>query len=517
MDKRTSYGRVNHYIGSVLFLLVLVVAIGMRVWQLGTLPPGVGLHEAQWALSSMLVSQGASIGGVFNGTNAGFAAHVLSGAAVACLEASILTLRYLSALWGVLAVVGLYVWVKDAFGRRPALLTSFFMAVSPWSVTLSRSFVPVNLAIFALVWLCVCVQRAYKTGHWAYWIGSVFFMVLGCFSARLFWLVPVVFALSLPVLFLQKKLAKGKVLVLVGVALSSLFVIVPLLAITVLGSGNPTSGLLGRSTSVASVVVNFVSNGLENTGKTFLMFFWRGDENYTNNLAGMPMLNTFAALMFLLGIMLAITRRSPAIYVFLLIALGVLLLPGIVSPSIAAPDAYRTALAIPIVFVLVGIGTNYLLTRWYGMFPINSTARSLGLSLVILIMLLSAYQAYRQYFVAWAQDPQTFVAYREDLLVAARSLDDDANKVFVIAGKSEQAALIVARGLPLDRKVGGSIEELEQLPLNAKPSKVIIPADALAPQTELKRRLEAKYPGGSYQSTKSPFNERQILVWYKTK
>jgi hypothetical protein len=319
------------------------------------------------------------------------------------------------------------------------------------------------------------------------------------------------------VLLLQKKLARHKLQLLVGIVAVSILVMIPLLAVAVIGKVNPAKGFLGDAITSTAPAARLASTGLENAGKTFLMFFVQGDEDYTRNLAGTPLLNTFAGLMLVLGILLAVSRRSRGAYTFLLIGLGVLLLPGIIGTNIAAPDAYKTALAMPFVFALIGLGSNYLLSRWYAMFPINSTARSLGLSFVILIMVLSAYQSYRQYFVAWAQDPQTFVAHREDLRAVAGALSNDSNKVFVVAGTNEQAAIVVARGLPLDRSVGGSIEELEQLPLSAKPLKVVIPADSITPRAEIARRLEAKYPGGTYGSATSPFNERQLYVWYKTK
>ncbi len=514
--KKAAYSAVNQRLGTILFILVVLVAAGMRLWSLGSLPPGTSLSEAHWALISLKLSQHFSFGQLLGGSNAGFAAYVGVGAIVMALRASILALRYMNAIWGIMAVAGLYFWVKDSFGRRAALLASFLMAVSPWAITLARSNLPLNLAIFALVWLCFFAQRAYKIGKWGYWIGVVITMTVGCFSTRLFWLVPIIFALVIIVLLVQKKLSQHKLPLMITSIVILAAVAIPLLLVIVIGKTNPAAGLVRSALNGATGTVVVAKVSLENAGKTVMMFFTAGDEDYTHNLGGVALLNTFVGLMFLLGIMLAVVRRSRMKFSFLLLGLGVLLLPSIIGVNIVAPDAYRAALALPFVFALAGVGANYLLTRWYEMFPINTTVRSLGLSFVLLLLLMTAYQGYRQYFVAWAQDPQTFVAYREDLVAAARYNNQDSTSNYIIADTDEQAVVAVVRA-SADTPGVGTIESLEQLPLATKPKLVIIPADSALSIQDLRRRVEAKYPGGSYGTEVSTFNERPFFVWYKLK
>ena len=73
----------------------------------------MSLSEAQWVISSLKLSQHFSFGQLLGGSNAGFATYVGVGALVMALRASILALRYLNAVWGILAVAGLYFWVKE--------------------------------------------------------------------------------------------------------------------------------------------------------------------------------------------------------------------------------------------------------------------------------------------------------------------------------------------------------------------------------------------------------------------
>lgn len=516
MKKKAAYLALNRRLGTILFVAILALAAFLRMHKLANLPPGISVDEAQWVLSALDVSRG-SLRQLFEGgSNIGFAAYIGVSAVLLWLWESIVALRYLNAALGVVMVAGLYFWAKDSFGRRAALLSAFLAAVSPWAITLSRNALPINLALAALVWLCFLAQRAYKTGKWGYTVAAALTMVVGSFSARLFWLVPVVFAIAVVVLLLQKKLTTSRTRLLVSTAVVGLLVLVPMIILLLVGRANPVVGLVRSNVGDTTRVTAVAKASLENAGKTGLMFFTSGDENYTHNLGGVPLLNAFTALMFLLGVLLAVARRSRMVYGFVVIGLTVLLLPSIVGLGVFTPDAYRAALAMPFVFMLAGIGTNHLLTRWYAMFPINTTARSLGLSFVVFLLVLTAYQGYRQYFVAWAQDPQTFVAYREDLVEAARYAKTNQSKTFIIARPEELAVVAASRMTRNAADFGGSIEQLENLPLANKPQAVIILGADSSELRALKRRVEAKFPKGSFGVSTSPFNEGQLFVWYKT-
>ncbi len=516
MKKKSAYSALNRRLGTILFVAILVLAAFLRVHKLSSLPPGISVDEAQWVLNALNASRG-SLGLLFEGSsNIGFAAYIGLGAVLLWLWESVLALRYLNAALGVVMVAGLYFWAKDSFGRRAALLAAFLAAVSPWALTLSRNVLPINLALAALVWLCFLAQRAYKTGKWGYSVAAALTMVAGCFSARLFWLVPVVFAVAAVVLLLQRKFVSSRKRLLVSTAVVGLLVLVPMAVLLLIGKANPAAGIVRSNVGDNTGFTVVAKASLENAGKTVLMFFTSGDENYTHNLGGVPLLNAFTALMFLLGVLLALARRSRMAYGFVGIGLTVLVLPSIVGLGVDAPDAYRAALAMPFIFMLAGIGTNHLLTRWYAMFPINTTARSLGLSFVVLLLVLTAYQGYRQYFVAWAQDPQTFVAYREDLVEAARYGKANQAEPYIVARPEELAVVAASRMARNATGFGGNIEQLESLPLANKPQVIILLGADSSELRALKRRVEAKFPKGSFGVNTSPFNESQLFVWYRT-
>ncbi|GAC1502024.1 MAG: hypothetical protein NVS1B10_06590 [Candidatus Saccharimonadales bacterium] len=78
--------------------------------------------------------------------------------------------------------------------------------------------------------------------------------------------------------------------------------------------------------------------------------------------------------------------------------LSVLIL-GILLVGLGGPVSL--SVLVPIIYVLISTGVGYLIRAWYQVFPVNPIARSLGISLVIVVVGLSTTYNLRAYFVAW--------------------------------------------------------------------------------------------------------------------
>jgi hypothetical protein len=141
------------------------------------------------------------------------------------------------------------------------------------------------------------------------------------------------------------------------------------------------------------------------------MFNIHGDDNFANNVSGAPLLNFFVGLMFVMGILVSASRFHRARYGSLLALFVAFMVPALLSPY--APDARAALVLAPVVIALAAVGINYLLDIWYGTFPVNSAARSLGTLPVILLLVISLYQGYKQYFVAWAGSPEVYQVHNE--------------------------------------------------------------------------------------------------------
>ncbi len=517
MKKLSLSKRVHGYLGTILLILTLALAAFLRLYRLGTLPPGLHPSEAHWLRLGIDISQNHTYGVLLKPANIPFDLFIILQGLLTSLTRSVHLLRVESAVFGLLVVGGIYVWSKQWFGRRTALIAAFFAAISPWLVIMSRNIWPVNLSLVFFVWLMVLLTKAYRTKSLGYSVASALVLIFGCTTSRLFLIVPALLLVCLCIAILRKgiKDVVGRE-ILVGIIVSALLIL-PLVFVTVVSQKNSAVGIrakvvgASKQTSIAVTSKTIV----DNTGRTALMFFVSGDEDYTRNLAGLPMLDSFVGLMLVLGLLVSVSRLKQARYDFLVIGLVIMLLPAILLTSTSIPDAYHAALSVPIVLILAGVGTNYLLARWYSMFPINTTARSLGLAFIVFLLSLSAYIGYRQYFVAWAQDPKTYTTYREDLkgIAAFMKANGVERKAFVVADEGAVTAVAVQLHRSDIRIVGGDIVAAEALPLSNKPTFVIIPQQSMT--SEQNARLQAKFPGAVLGSEKSPFDDRVLFSWYR--
>src|SRR6185437_4732236 len=79
----------------------------------------------------------------------------------------------------------------------------------------------------------------------------------------------------------------------------------------------------------------------------------------------------------------------------------------------AAPDRWLAGMPIFDLFLLAIVGgMAYGLHFWLRLFPLNPLGRSIGISLLAGLVLLSCLLNIRAYFVAWPQNPAVRQAYR---------------------------------------------------------------------------------------------------------
>jgi hypothetical protein len=117
----------------------------------------------------------------------------------------------------------------------------------------------------------------------------------------------------------------------------------------------------------------------ENTGKHLLMFNYKGDNNGRHNLPGAPMLDRLSAILFALGLGLAVARRRHA-DMFFLVLLPAGLLGGILTLDFEAPQSLRSMAALPAViyFVAASLDALWFELRWAA--HIQRPRYSLGLA-----------------------------------------------------------------------------------------------------------------------------------------
>ncbi len=502
-----------------IFGAIVLLALLFRLYHLNILPPGLHPDEAANGLDIINRIFKADIRVIYN-TNGPRESlfFFLQAIFVAIMGNTILALRMAPALIGIITVVMLYVLTKDWFGRRTALIAAFLMAINPWVNTVSRDGFRASMVPLVIILTGYFAGKAYKTQKLIYFILAGFAFGVGFYTYTAFTMFALVPISGLIYMLIAKRewLKTNVSLLLVSV----LVVAITLIPLVVTVAKHPSDSVARAGGT--SFLNKDLNNGqpvvtlLQGTAKTLLQYNYRGDENNRHNLSGEPLLNTFVGIMLILGLLVAFSRLKRIKYASILAIFFVMMLPAILTAE-GLPHALRSIGTSAAVFTIAAIGINYLLFRWYRTFPVNAPARTVGLISVCTLLGLSAIIGWNQYFVAWAQDPNTYMAYGENMVQVGyylNSHNSDQRQNFVVAGgyesmSTEYLTYNKSKYTLLD------INKLQNLPLSESKQLFAFPADSDSDKKiEI---LKAKYPDGSLVKHNSSFNDKLLFYTYSVK
>jgi len=120
-------------------LLILVLALFFRFWQINHYPGGLFPDEAANGLdiNSMFHGQIQPFYERGNGREALF--FFFEAFSVLIFGRGVWQFHIVSAAFGFAAVIAVYLLAKRLFGKRTALLAAFFMAISSYAATVTRT------------------------------------------------------------------------------------------------------------------------------------------------------------------------------------------------------------------------------------------------------------------------------------------------------------------------------------------------------------------------------------------
>ena len=180
---------------------------------------------------------------------------------------------------------------------------------------------------------------------------------------------------------------------------------------------------------------NAFGSFLGNVWEYMLVFGIRGDPNWRHNFAGQSMLKPWEAIFFWLAVGIAVWRWKRPAYRLLLLWLGVLLLPAMLSRDDIVPHFLRMMGATPAVYLLTAAGLwealRFLWERrnaiqWPAMQVFgqkeNRVAIALGIAVSGLILVQGVF-TYRTYFQTWATLPEVYEANETEWTELARTLN----------------------------------------------------------------------------------------------
>jgi 4-amino-4-deoxy-L-arabinose transferase-like glycosyltransferase len=456
-------------------VLILLAAAALRLASLADVPPGLTHDEADHGLAAW---------GVVNGIRpvyftVGYGREPLfdysTAGLMTFLGPSYLAGRLTAVYFSLILVAATFAWARTAFDERIALLAAAGLAVSFWAVMTGRQALrSISLpALFTLAsyfyWRALTLReefgrtpgiksrsfRSALSSPLAHFVAGGVLLGLTFYAyvpARIMWLIFPVFLLYLALSSrsLFARAWRGTLLMLLIAAAISL----PLLLYL---SANPTVEVRLNELSTPLVAISEGNSGplLRNASGALRLLTIEGDGLWRYNIPGRPILQPIMALVFYLGLGLAIwwsvagifTRRSSAqqrpktnaesdkegtmwpvarhilkrhrhqsaASFFALVWLVAGLSPALVT----GPDLGTTR-AIGMQPVLYIFPALVLATVWAGRIIPDKVVAGLLILLFGVIFVRTA----RDYFFVWANEPEVRVQYETALVTATRYLNE---------------------------------------------------------------------------------------------
>ena len=410
-----------------MLLLAIIVAGGLRFWQLDQLPPGLYRDEAVNGLDALDVLTGQRTGKslfYFETNNGREPAYIyLTALSVFLFGRTTLAIRLAAAVIGTLTTWFTYKLAKTWFGKSIGLLSAWLWAITIWPIHLSRIglrpiLLPMLLAI--TFWLGTLAYRRSRDGQPASWMwllagvafGTSFYTYL---AARFTVIVIVLLFMYLVLTGRGKSLWPGTGWALVGMAvtlapLTSLFLREPDLIIGRAGQVSILDPAINRG--------DLIGTFWQQTWRALGLFFVKGDTIIRHNPPGRPVFDLLMVVPFLLGVAWCFRnwRRPPA--ATLLLWVGVMLGPTILAED--SPHFLRAVGLLPGVMMLPAIGLQQI-WNW------SRLPSRLGQALAIVLLTFSMLFSIKDYFLDYGRQPKTAYWFESAARELAESVNDESN------------------------------------------------------------------------------------------
>lgn len=424
-------------------LLILLLAFGLRLAALTSLPPGLTHDEANHGREAIGILDGILLfyfplnygsEPLYSYTVAGF---------MALLGEGLFALRLVNVMAGTAVIAAVYTWANRAFDRKVALVTAVLLALSFWPLAASREalragLLPLfmTLAVWFFWQLFVNAESQSRRGDMPGKRTFALFadhpttlLVIGfgvCvavtlhiyLAARVAWLL---FPLFLLYLLLAHRPAFGRMWrpTLAGLLLAALLVAPMFLYLERYPYALTRLDMLDRP-------LNDLRQGnllpvMRNATGALLAFVWpgQGDQFLAYNIPGRPVFEVVTAVFFLIGIAVCLWRWRQPNAAFLLLWFGVGVLPSLITGATA--NTTRNLAALPAVFMLPAIGF-WAVATWFGQ---RWPRYGRGVTAVALTVWLFwvGVTTINDYFIRWGQSPDVRGAYQRNLVEALAYLD----------------------------------------------------------------------------------------------
>lgn len=420
------------------------------------------------------------------------------------LRPDFMALKIGTSLIGVLMLPGIFLFVRELFGDRIALLATLFAAAASWGVLAARFGLRHGLNPAAVAWTMYFLARGLRRSERNTMLaaGISFGIGLQGYTAYRGMLGVVPFAVAVWMvwqLVLRNRSQARNALVNSSLALViAVLVMTPFLRYTVEHPENvmfrSMTRLTGEEHKIRGSVPAIFANNVKNV---LLVFNYTKDEVWVTNLPDRPALDEVLGGLLVIGVVssvgLSIRRKDP--WPALVLATAVLMLmPSALSIAFPRenPSVLRIAGALPMVMALCATVPGILLesTRWrtpvYGLIALICIA-------VVGINAVRVFHDYPAQYCPRAQNASDIAAQMDDWVAAGNS----RTNAYIVGYPNwvdSRAVGIWIGDIHFPNTVGASIgsRDVSAVDLHGKPGWFALNENDI----ESIRALRAKYPQG---------------------
>lgn len=481
----------------IIILLIITVAIVFRLQNIGSIPPGLYPDEAMNGNNAIQALETGNYKVFYPENNGREGVFInIQALSIKAFGNHPSSLRLVSAIFGILTVLGLYFLTKQLFNWQIAAMSSYLMAISFWHVLFSRIGFRAIMAPFLLVWGMYFFWRGLSTSRLKDFTVSGIFWGLGLYTYIAFRAMPLMLILALLAYwyavrkdFNHEKYIHVRNQIIRGLALFLVVFILVALPIGYYFWSNPAD-FFGRTGQLSVFATDQPLKTLGgNIIKSLGIFNFAGDWNWRHNLAGQPILLWPVGVLFVLGFIRSWVKLFAAkkkhghfstVQVMLLSWFFVGLIPTIISNE-GLPHALRSLIVAPVIFIWAGEGLWWIMDKlgdWYRARDVHEfrfknrwlRESSFFALLAILVLLVSlTFVEYDKYFNKWGKNPETASAFNQKYV-------DIGNRLNVLPQKTNKYVLV---------NTGGVL--VNGIPMPAQT--VMFITDTFTPEKQLAKRI----------------------------
>jgi hypothetical protein len=405
-----------------LFVAILLAAAFLRLYRLDAIPPGMTHDEADTGYFVEAVYRTGAPSPVETPYGYAYQPFTMYVGALfmALFGPNDLAVRMHTVSLGMALLVFTYLWARRSFGPAVGLGSAALVAVSYWTVSMSRVALNISsappLVTGAAYFLWLAIDDVEGKRRWWAWGLFVLLLATSFYAYESALAAAASFGLLLVYLaiFHRPRLRRHATWFIGALLLVGLLTAPHLLDPASWGRTNMLSG------PIKEAVQGNLKPLLSNVASTLGTFSFNGDSFLTYNLPGRPIFDPVASLFFYGGVVLCLWRwRKPA-YAFTLMWMAAGLVPALITgewiSSSHSNAAQAPILALP---ALCAVEVGRFIGKRIG----QGWGRVFATVCVAWLIVVAAFTGY-DYFVRWGQSPDTRAAYFQNMVAIADYLAD---------------------------------------------------------------------------------------------